>query len=323
MRRTGGEAGAPMIDLREMKMLAALARHGHFAHAAKECGISQPAFSMRIRGLEEKLGVSIVRRGNRFEGFTEEGEMVLTRARRLLAEARALEQDMLSARGVVTGRVSMAVVPTALAFASRVAAELKRLHPGATLRIVSASSLQILQGLEEGAFDVGLTYRDGVSEDLFYIAPLYEEGYVLAAPATLAPHATGPTTWTEAAALPLILLDRQMQNRRILERTFAGLGLNPVVAAETNAISAALLMAQAGIGATILPAVLASAFATRDDFVISPLIEPALSKSICLATLGRRRDTPVVGALRRTAEAVAGDPDPSSDSLIASVVLPI
>ena len=59
-----------MPDLRDMQLLAALARQGHFARAADECGISQPAFSARIRNHEIDLRVAVVNRGNRFTGFT-------------------------------------------------------------------------------------------------------------------------------------------------------------------------------------------------------------------------------------------------------------
>ncbi|MEM9141051.1 MAG: LysR family transcriptional regulator, partial [Pseudomonadota bacterium] len=59
-----------MPDLRDMELLAALARNRHFARAATECGISQPAFSARIRNMELDLGAAIVQRGNRFVGFT-------------------------------------------------------------------------------------------------------------------------------------------------------------------------------------------------------------------------------------------------------------
>lgn len=69
-----------MFEIRDLQLLSALARHRHFAKAAEECGISQPAFSMRIRNLEDRLGVSIVRRANRFQGLTEEGEMIVRRA---------------------------------------------------------------------------------------------------------------------------------------------------------------------------------------------------------------------------------------------------
>ena len=43
-----------MLDLRDLECLSALARHKHFARAAEECGMSQPAFSMRIRNLEDR-----------------------------------------------------------------------------------------------------------------------------------------------------------------------------------------------------------------------------------------------------------------------------
>ena len=58
-----------MISLRDLEFLSALARHRHFARAAEECGVSQPAFSMRIRKMEERLGTSVVTRGNRFSRF--------------------------------------------------------------------------------------------------------------------------------------------------------------------------------------------------------------------------------------------------------------
>ena len=53
-----------MTDLRDMQLLAALARKNHFARAAEECGISQSAFSARIRNLEVEVGAPIVKRGN-------------------------------------------------------------------------------------------------------------------------------------------------------------------------------------------------------------------------------------------------------------------
>ena len=70
-------------------------RHHHFAKAAEKCGISQPAFSMRIRNLEDRLGVSIVRRAIRFQGLIEEGDMILQRARSILDDTKALEQQVL------------------------------------------------------------------------------------------------------------------------------------------------------------------------------------------------------------------------------------
>ena len=88
-----------MIELKDLQLLTALARHRHFAKAAEACHMSQPAFSMRIRSLEDKLGLSIVRRGNRFQGLTGEGQMIVDRARGILDDAKALDQEIAAARG--------------------------------------------------------------------------------------------------------------------------------------------------------------------------------------------------------------------------------
>jgi LysR family transcriptional regulator, hydrogen peroxide-inducible genes activator len=44
------------LTLRQLRYFDALARHGHFGHAAEACSISQPALSMQIREMEETLG---------------------------------------------------------------------------------------------------------------------------------------------------------------------------------------------------------------------------------------------------------------------------
>ena len=51
-----------MITLRQLRYLAALARHRHFGRAAKDCAISQPALSMQVRELEREIGAELVER---------------------------------------------------------------------------------------------------------------------------------------------------------------------------------------------------------------------------------------------------------------------
>ena len=92
-----------MAELRDMELLVALARFEHFGRAAEACGISQPALSTRIQRLEHDLGAPIVRRGNRFAGFTPEGEIALSWARRLTRNAEGMRQDMAAACGTLTG----------------------------------------------------------------------------------------------------------------------------------------------------------------------------------------------------------------------------
>jgi DNA-binding transcriptional LysR family regulator len=67
---------------RQLEYFVALARERHFARAAAACYVSQPALSEAIRKLEQELKVPLVRRGQRFEGLTPEGERLVLWARR-------------------------------------------------------------------------------------------------------------------------------------------------------------------------------------------------------------------------------------------------
>ena len=70
-----------MID--KLELLLALAKERHFGRAAEACGVTQPTMSTSIKQLEEFLGVMLVQRGSRFQGFTPEGERALDWARRI------------------------------------------------------------------------------------------------------------------------------------------------------------------------------------------------------------------------------------------------
>src|SRR6218665_2882734 len=68
--------------IRQLNYVVALAREQHFGRAAAACNVSQPALSGAIRSIEQELGIVIVQRGRRFQGFTRDGERVLAWGRR-------------------------------------------------------------------------------------------------------------------------------------------------------------------------------------------------------------------------------------------------
>ncbi|MEM9271217.1 MAG: LysR family transcriptional regulator substrate-binding protein, partial [Pseudomonadota bacterium] len=170
--------------------------------------------------------------------------------------------------------------------------------PGIRMQIKSATSLQILTGLEDGSLDVGITYSDGVPDDLMRQDPLYDESYMLVAPKTLLSEPGDQATWFEAASLPLSLLVPEMQNRRILDLHFTHLGVSPKVVAEVNAFSASIMQVHAGFAATIVPEVLVDSLEGADDLTILPLTDPVLAKEISLVSPRRGPDLPTVSALR-------------------------
>lgn len=223
--------------LRQLEYLCALAREGHFRRAADACHISQPALSAGIRKLEAELGVQIVQRGRRFEGFTPEGDEVLRWARRIIADQQAMRHELASRADGLSGVLRLGVIPTALTVASMITAPLRERHPLVRFSLESMSSREISHRLNEFDIDVGMTYVDGEPLGSVRVMPMYRERYLLLTPGASEYGRRTSVSWAEAATQPLCLLSPVMQNRRIIDRAFvdAGVTVTPTVEADTVA----------------------------------------------------------------------------------------
>ncbi|MEM6622601.1 MAG: LysR family transcriptional regulator [Pseudomonadota bacterium] len=294
-----------MPDLRDMELLAALARHSHFARAADECGISQPAFSSRIRNLELDLGAPIVRRGNRFAGFTPEGEIALRWAHRLIADSEGLRQEIRQARDELSGNLAIGVVPTALSYVANLAGVMRQRHPGLRTQIYSRSAAEISQGVERFELDAGVTYLQSSTPSGFIAQPLFAERYELLAPPDMVPADVKTITWAEVAEFPLCLLTRNMMNRRIIDDAFNQAGVTPNVVMETNAFTAALVQVGSGTAATIASDTLAEDTMGRAEIVRIPLVDPELTKQIGIVIADRKPLLPSVQALMNALDSSA------------------
>ena len=285
-------------EIRDLQLLLALAQRKHFTRAAVDCGISQPAFSARITHLEKLLGVPIVRRGNKFLGFTREGELVLKWARRLVTDVEGMRQDIENARDDLRGVLAVGVVPTALPYAASISTALRARYEHLTIQIQSLSSIQIARALNEFAIDAGITYEDTQNNGALRFDSIYQEHYVLLAPLHLAPRSKGKATWAEAAQLPLCLLSKDMRFRQIVDEVFqlAGVVAEPVM--ETNAFTAAMVQVSNGAAATIAPQKLVDSLFLDRDSIALELENPSVEKTIGLATLNHEPALPAIDALR-------------------------
>ena len=144
--------------IRQLVYLDALAREKHFRRAAEACHVSQPTLSAAIVQLEEELGVMIVERGRRFQGFTKEGEVVLAHARRILAEAEVMKDSIAELREGVSGRIRLGAIPTALPMIAHITAPFSERYPAVSLTVLSLTSQEIQQGIDDFELDVRLNY---------------------------------------------------------------------------------------------------------------------------------------------------------------------
>ncbi|ROO84755.1 DNA-binding transcriptional LysR family regulator [Actinocorallia herbida] len=267
--------------LRQLEYLVALARERHFVRAAESCHVSQPTLSEGLRRLEDELGVPLVRRGRRFEGLTPEGERVLLRAQRLLADRDALRDEAHALRHGLTGTVRIGAVPTASTAVSLITTPLCAAHPRATVRVeADLRAEDIAVRLRDFDLDAALTYLDPETVRRFRTLPLYREHYVLLTADTTG--ASAATTWREAALSPLCLLEPGMQGRRVLDSLFAEAGTLASPRVETDSIATLFAHVRTGAWTSIVPVPWLQVFGVPEGLRALPLAEPDRAQPIGL-----------------------------------------
>jgi DNA-binding transcriptional LysR family regulator len=288
-----------MID--KLEMFIALARERHFGRAAEACGVTQPTLSAAIKQLEEQLGVMLVWRGSRYGGLTPEGARALERARVIVADARALREEMRAVKEGLSGNLRIAAIPTALAAVSALTRRLTARHPNLGLTILSRNSAEIVQMLEDLQIDAGITYLENEPLGRVAALPLYAEHYNLVVRSDSPLAKRESIRWAEAAAEPLCLLTPDMQNRRIVDRHMAEAGALPRPRLESNSLITLIAHVQAGGWSTILPRRSAAPFLAGGPLVALPLIEPEAEHVVGLIAPLRDPLTPVLEALMEAA----------------------
>ncbi len=285
------------MDLRQLRYLAALARERHFARAAESCHVSQPTLSARIRQLEDELGVAIVRRGQRYEGLTPEGERVLAWAQRIISDCDALIQEASAQVTELTGTLSVGVIPSALPMVPLFTEIFLQRYPGVFVEALSLSSIEIQRRLDAYSIDGGITYLDNEPLHNVRRLPLYREGYLLFTPATGPLGQRKQVTWNEAAAAPLCLLTPEMQNRRIIDEIFQGAGATPTPEVETNSMITLYAHVRSGRWSSVMPQAVVDVLGVPEGLSAVPLVDPAVQHDIGLVISDRDPPTPMARAL--------------------------
>ena len=299
------------MDIRQLQYLVALAREKHFTRAARECGVTQPTLSGRIRQLEQELGVPIVERGQRFHGLTPEGQRVLAWAHTILDHWTSLQHEIASLRSAsaaLTGRLAIGVIPSGLPMAALITRAIQARHPGVELTVLSQSSIDILRHLEDFSIDVWLSYLDNETIEGMRSEHVYMERYCLLLQASHPLAGAAGVSWAEAAREPLCLLTPDNQNRRIIDRAFRAAGCRPVPRLETNSVVNLCANVRLTGLASVIPEYFLEVLGPISDVRAVPLTAPAVEHSVGLIAVDRDPVSPLVIAAFECARAIEPPP---------------
>jgi DNA-binding transcriptional LysR family regulator len=274
------------MNLRHLRAFAAIVDSGGVARAAARLHLSQPALSRQIRGLEDELGVPLFNRIGRGVQLTSEGEDLLRRSRRLLAEAESLGEH---ARSLKTGEAGLLRIGATPHVIENVLADFligyRNRHPGVEVQLVEDGGVNVQGRLESGQCDLALT--TGTEGTRFQIQPLYPIHLI----AALSPeHRLRRRAILEIAELadePLLLTQRGFGSRAWFDIACQVASIKPRVLLESAAPHTVVALAATNYGIGVLPSnALASAAAVR----VLPLVHRGvpLGKWQCAACDPRR-----------------------------------
>jgi len=164
--------------LTQYRYFVAIVDHGGMTAAATALGISQPAITRSLQALEFQIGAKLLERRTGVPALTPTGELVLRRARILLAEQRSLLEDVaaLSANADAVTYVNGSPM-TAVALLPRILARMAASHPDIRVSVRGDNGANYdwkRDALLQGEIDVALTIFDpALHDDSLIQLPLF------------------------------------------------------------------------------------------------------------------------------------------------------
>lgn len=268
------------ISLDRLRTLVAISDHGSFAAAAQVLHLAPPTVSLHIAELESRIGAPLLSRKRGNVRPSPIGEVLVERARRLLAEVESTLDDVSRQVQGLAGRVRLGASTGAIAhLLPQALAQLREHHPDIDVQIAVLTSRETLARLAQGTLDVGIVALPQSSAAGLSIRPWRRDPVMAFLPADWPLPARITPAWL--AARPLILNDANTRLSRLTSEWFALGGYRPAARIELNYNDAIKSLVAAGYGATLLPH---EAGAPRSDARIAmrPL-RPALWRELGIA----------------------------------------
>ncbi len=173
------------MTLTQLSYIVAVDKYRHFATAAQNIYITQPTLSMQIQKLEDELGVLIFDRSKSPVVPTAMGEKIIEQAKVILSGSKHIE-DMVSVQdGELKGTFRVGIIPTVAPYLVPLFLKsFSESNPNVKLIFEEALTSEVLEGLQEDHFDVGIiatsTKEHIFEQDLFtepflgYLSPGHE-----------------------------------------------------------------------------------------------------------------------------------------------------
>jgi len=284
------------MDFTQLRAFIAVAQEGNLTRAAETLHVTQPAVSLQIKLLQERLNLQLFTRTSAGMKLTNEGSKLLPVAERVLHSLQEFHQHahaLHSSTGNLIGTLAIGTIldPEFI----RLGAFLKLLverHPQLSTRLQHHMSGSVLQQIKTGALDVGFFL--GSPGKGYHSQTLTSFTYNVIAPAGWKNRVAGKG-WKELAQLPWIWTPPESAHHRLLNRVFAEYKLTPNAVALVDQESSMLDLVKSGVGLSLARASIALSQSHAHGLVIADAVD--LSTELSFVCLEKRKNEAAIGAV--------------------------
>ncbi|MCT8991983.1 LysR substrate-binding domain-containing protein [Chelativorans sp. SCAU2101] len=310
------------MDIRRLRFFITIVDNGSITRAADVLHIAQPALSQHVATLEAHFGKKLLIRAQQGVSMTDAGKVLYRHAQTVLRQIAQAEADVLSAGELLTGPVSVGLVPFSSAGTISVdlITEARARYPGILLQVTESVSQPYSQMLMNGRLEMALMHGTGPIKGIKFEKMLREE-FFLVLPEDLATNLGGETVAVaQLEPLPFLLPPPYNFVRRAIDMAFLRRRIKLRVVAEIDSVRTLSRAVHAGIGATIMPRAIADRIALEgDSIVIKKVTNPVIGEVLSLCTAEHFPLSEPATAIRDlTAELTKRLLAPKNDSLVSA-----
>jgi DNA-binding transcriptional LysR family regulator len=212
------------MDTRQLQAFCAVVEKKSFSQAAEKLGVTQPAVSLQVRALEQRLGQTLLDRSGRRVEPTEAGNRLYRSAQRMLSLEQQLFEDVAEEEGGLHGTLSIGastgpgahLVPLLLC-------EFQRAHPDLHVALSISDTQSVIDRVAERDLELGVVGALRRHRSLEF-QPLVRDEIVLAVPPSHRA-AGGSLTVEELQEETLIVMQEGAGVRQVVEEELRRAGL--------------------------------------------------------------------------------------------------
>lgn len=241
------------MDFKQLQSFEAVVKNMSFTKAAQKLFLSQPTVSAHVSALEEELGKRLILRTTKSIELTPKGAEVYEYAVRILdLRDRMIVSCAPQSQNII--HIGASTIPSAYIL-PELLAEFGTLSPDTYFSIHQSDSRDVVEGLLEGLFDIGMV-GEAISDERIVCTPFCEDHVIIITPVN--EHFL-QLARQEASALPALLKEpmimRETGSQKMADRLLESMGLNGDslnIIARVNDQEAIKNMVASGLGISLI-----------------------------------------------------------------------